>query len=171
MTRYVAFLRGVSPLNAKMPELKRCFELAGFSEVKTVLSSGNVVFDSRSTSLSAIQNKAETAMTNHLGRSFYTIVRPQKALEEILALDPFIDFDVASDAKRVVTFLREPHKPTKRLPIELDGAHILKMTGREVFTAYIPNPRGPVFMTLIEKTFGVDVTTRTWQTVQKCAKA
>ena len=47
MPRYVAFLRGVSPMNAKMAELKRCFEHAGFEEVKTVLSSGNVVFTAR----------------------------------------------------------------------------------------------------------------------------
>jgi hypothetical protein len=30
--RYVALLRGVSPMNAKMPELARCFEAAGFSD-------------------------------------------------------------------------------------------------------------------------------------------
>jgi len=30
-------------MNAKMPQLKSCFEAAGFTEVKTVLSSGNVV--------------------------------------------------------------------------------------------------------------------------------
>jgi hypothetical protein len=29
------------------------------------------------------------------------------------------------------------------------------------FTAYVPSPRGAVFMTLIEKTFGTNVTTRT----------
>jgi hypothetical protein len=34
----------------------------------------------------------------------------------------------------------------------------------------VPGPRGPVFMTLIEKTFGKDVTTRTWDTVAKAAK-
>ena len=48
---------------------------------------------------------------------------------------------------------------------------ILASTGREVFTAYVPSPRGPVFMTLIEKTFGSEVTTRTWDTVRKCATA
>jgi Uncharacterized protein conserved in bacteria len=47
MARHVAFLRGVSPINAKMPQLKRCFESAGFANVKTVRSSGNVVFDTR----------------------------------------------------------------------------------------------------------------------------
>jgi uncharacterized protein (DUF1697 family) len=43
--RYAAFLRAVSPMNAKMPELRRAFEAAGFSDVKTVLSSGNVVWE------------------------------------------------------------------------------------------------------------------------------
>ena len=41
----------------------------------------------------------------------------------------------------------------------------------EVFTAYVPSPRGAVFMRLIEKTFDTNVTTRTWDTVKKCASA
>jgi uncharacterized protein (DUF1697 family) len=51
MPRYVAFLRGVSPMNAKMPELKKCFESAGFTDVKTLLSSGNVVFSTTTESV------------------------------------------------------------------------------------------------------------------------
>jgi len=58
-----------------------------------------------------------------------------------------------------------------RLPIELDGARILLMKGREVFSVYVPTPKGPVFMGLIEKTFGKAVTTRTWDTVARVAKA
>ncbi len=38
-----------------------------------------------------------------------------------------------------------------------------------MFSAYLPSPKGPVFMTLIEKTFGKEVTTRTWDTVRKLA--
>ncbi|HEX5123431.1 MAG TPA: hypothetical protein VFV97_09295 [Rhodanobacteraceae bacterium] len=45
------------------------------------------------------------------------------------------------------------------------------MNRGEVFSPYLPNPRGPVFMTLIEKTFGAGVTTRTRDTVRKCAAA
>ena len=51
------------------------------------------------------------------------------------------------------------------------GARILAMKGHEVFTAYTPSPRGPVFMTLIERTFGKDVTTRTWDTIAKVVRA
>jgi uncharacterized protein (DUF1697 family) len=171
MPRYAAFLRGVSPLNAKMPELQRCFDAAGFSGVRTVLGSGNVVFDARAASVTTLQARAEAAMTKHLGRSFYAIVRPTQALRTMVDADPFARFDVAPGAKRVVTFLREPPAREPALPIEHDGARILVVQGCEVFTAYLPSPRGPVFMSLIEKAFGTDLTTRTWDTVRKCAAA
>jgi len=170
MERYAAFLRGVSPMNAKMPELKKAFEAAGFADVKTVLSSGNVLFGARASKEATLARKAEEAMKKHLGHSFPAIVRSVEALREILAGDPYEDFRLPRDAKRVVTFLRERRGKKLDLPIELDGARILSVRGAEVFSAYVPGPRGPVFMTLIEKTFGKDVTTRTWDTVRKVAK-
>ena len=171
MPRYVAFLRGVSPMNAKMPELKCCFERAGFTNVKTVLSSGNVVFDARAASEATLERKAEAAMAKQLGRAFYTIVRPVETLCELLNADPYASFRLPGSAKRVVTFLREAPGKSVSLPPEVDGARILAMKGREILTAYVPSPRGPVFMTLIEKAFGKNVTTRTWDTINKCAKA
>jgi uncharacterized protein (DUF1697 family) len=171
MPRYLAFLRGVSPMNAKMPELKRSFESAGFTAVKTVLASGNVAFNARIASEAALERRIEAAMAEHLDRTFYTIVRPTDALRALIAADPYAVFNLPTNAKRVVTFLRDPPAANLSLPIELDGAGILAAHGREVVSAYVPNLRGPVFMTLIEKTFGTNVTTRTWDTVGKCAKA
>jgi uncharacterized protein (DUF1697 family) len=168
--RYAAFLRGVTPSNAKMPELRKCFEEAGFTDVKTVISSGNVVFSASGGTEASLERKAQAAMERRLGRTFLTIVRPLDALREILDSDPYRAFHLPSHAKRVVTFLREPSKTKLVLPIELDGARILCSRGREIFTAYVPSPRGPVFMTLIEKTCGAEVTTRTWDTVKKVAK-
>jgi len=170
MRRYAAFLRGVMPMNLKMPELKRAFEKAGFGEVRTVLGSGNVVFSAREASDSALERKAEAAMQEHLGRTFPTIIRSIEELEALLAADPFSKYRLPAAAKRIVTFLREaPATPPARLP-EQDGARILHLRGREAFSAYLPTPKGPVFMTLIEKTFGKDVTTRTWDTVKKVAR-
>ena len=171
MTRYVALLRGVSPMNAKMTELKHCFEQAGFTNVRTVLASGNVVFDARTRAAAPLERKAVAAMSKHLDRSFPTIVRSTAALQALLERDPFAAFRLPANAKRVVTFLRAPAKRRLELPLEMDGARILAVEGAEVFSAYVPSPRGPVFMTLIEKTFGKDVTTRTWDTVRKCANA
>jgi uncharacterized protein (DUF1697 family) len=157
-------------MNAKMPELKRCFEAAGFTEVKTFLSSGNVVFSARASSEASLERKAETAMKDRLGRPFLTIVRSLDALRAILASDPYEAFRLAPGAKRIVTFLRKRPEVKLALPIERDGARILSLEGSDVFSAYLPSPRGPVFMTLIEKTFGEEVTTRTWDTVKKVAR-
>ena len=171
MPRFVAFLRGVSPMNAKMPELKRCFECAGFTGVRTVLSSGNVVFDSPPSSLDALERKAEAAMQEVLGRSFYTVVRSSVYLRDLLASKPFAAHAIALDAKCVVSFVREQRKPKLSLPLSEGQATVLCMVGCEVFTAYVATDQGPVFMKLIAAAFGADVTTRTWDTVSKCAFA
>ncbi len=124
MPRFVALLRGVSPLNASMPALKRCFERAGFEGVKT-----------------------------------------------LLATDPFAPFAFPPQAKRVVSFLRDARPPRLPLPLTEGFATVACQHGLHVFTAYIPGDEGPVFMKLIERAFGTDVTTRTWDTVSKCAVA
>jgi uncharacterized protein (DUF1697 family) len=108
-------------------------------------------------------------MAKALGRTFYTIVRPANALRRLLESDPFRAFRLPPNAKRVVTFMRKARPSKPSLPVELDGARILAVKGTEAFTVYVPSPRGPVFMSLIEKTFGRDVTTRTWDTIRKCA--
>jgi uncharacterized protein (DUF1697 family) len=167
--RYAAFLRGVSPMNLKMPDLKRAMEAAGFRNVKTVLSSGNVVFDAPTGPTAVLEREAEAAMRRVLGRAFPTIVRSSEALQQLIAADPFRAFRMAPGAKRVVTFLRRPPEPAPELPVSRDGAHVLGLRGAEAFSAYVRSPRGPVFMTLIERTLGKHVTTRTWDTVRKVA--
>lgn len=70
MPCHVAYLRGVSPMNAKMAELIRSFEGEGFSDVKTMLSSGNVVFNARAQSenwLGYIRNRFNSVYGATLG--------------------------------------------------------------------------------------------------------
>ena len=123
MPRYVAFLRGVSPLNVTMAELRRCFAEAGFADVKTLLSSGNVAFTPKSGTEASLER------------------------------------------------FRTPPADDLTLPAELDGVKIHRVVGREAFTTYLPSLKGPVFMALLERTFGKTITTRTYETVRKCAEA
>lgn len=166
----MAFLRGVSPLNAKMPALKRAFELAGFEDVKTLLTSGNVVFSARVGSERNLARKAETAMAKHLGSSFVTFIRSVDSLRLLLQTSPYAAHRPKPRAKRVVTFLHEAPKPAPALPLELPGIRILCIQGREVFSDYDGETRGPALMQLLQKTFGKSITTRTWQTVEKAAR-
>ena len=171
MPRYAAFLRGVMPTNAKMPDLKRAFEAAGFTDVKTVLGSGNVVFTAGNAGVARLQAEAEAAMEAGLGRSFLTIVRPVSGLRTLLESNPYEGFDVPPDAKRIVTFLRDEPSRGLLLPIEQDRAYIYAVRGGVAFSAYVKNPKGPEFMTLLEKAFGKAQTTRTWQTLERIVTA
>lgn len=171
MERYVAFLRGVSPINCKMPELKQCFEAAGFGDVKTLLSSGNVAFSARAEIVPILEKAADSAMERHLGKTFQTIVSPSSFFQLLVERAPFSEFNLPANAKPVVTFLRQPYEEALILPKEQAQASTLKLERTEVFSAYVPNEKGPVFMALLEKTFRREITTRTLETVRKCAAA
>jgi uncharacterized protein (DUF1697 family) len=109
-------------------------------------------------------------MRERLAQSFLTIVRPVELLRELLESDPYAKHRPSPGAKRIITFLREEPATPLSLPIERDGARILGVRGRQVFGDYLPTPKGPVFMTLIERMFGKEVTTRTWDTVSRVAQ-
>lgn len=169
MPRYIALLRGVSPMNARMPALKACFEAAGFSNVRTLLSSGNVAFDAQASSLSMLERRAEEAMQSGLGRSFVTIVRPQAALQALVASEPFAAFALSPSSKPLVLFLRKPAELDLDLPIHRGDASILAFNGTEALCTYVPGPDASGFMSLLQRTFGKTITTRTLNTVRKCA--
>jgi uncharacterized protein (DUF1697 family) len=72
MRRYAALLRGVSPANARMDDLRRAFEAAGFGDVRTVLSSGNVLFGARPAPLRALERTFGQGITT---RTWDTVAR------------------------------------------------------------------------------------------------
>ena len=158
-------------MNCSMPELKKALEKAGFTDVKTVISSGNAVFSSRAASEKALEAKCEDATEKYLKRRFMTIVRPIDDLQALLDRDPFASFTLPAKAKRNVTFLRSLPKEAPKLPVIMKGGQILALHGREGFLYYVPGEADVSFMTTIEKTFGKDVTTRTWDTVGRIVKA
>lgn len=170
MTRYAAFLRGVYPSNLKMPGLKRAFAAAGFEDVKTVAVSGNVLFDARTGPVAALERRAEASLQKLFGRTWFTIVRPVEELRTLVATDPYAGFPLPPAAKRIVMFMRAAPRPAPKLPVEQDGARILCLRGRDAFGAYVRTPKGPVFMVLIERTLGTEVTTRTWDSVVRVAR-
>ncbi|MEZ4230549.1 MAG: DUF1697 domain-containing protein [Polyangiaceae bacterium] len=167
--RYAAFLRGVSPMNVKLPELRRALEGAGFADVRTVLTSGNVVFSAPKGSNLALAQELEAAMSAGLDRSFPTIVRSLSALQRLLRSDPFAEWDLDRGERCTVTFLRIAPRKRIELPLEHKGVRILQRKGLEVFCCYREGAE-TAFIPFIEKTFGKNLTTRTWQTLEKVAR-
>src|SRR6187551_1759789 len=76
--RYVALLRGINVGGHRMirkDELQAIFEGCGFSDVKTVLASGNVVFSSDLVDEAVLQERIETALHDALGYTVNVMVR------------------------------------------------------------------------------------------------
>lgn len=84
--RYVAFLRGIMPMNPNMrgEKLREVFESLGFTKVATVIASGNVIFDSPSKSVTALEKKIESALPEKLGFTSTTIIRSQEEIEKLM---------------------------------------------------------------------------------------
>jgi uncharacterized protein (DUF1697 family) len=111
MARHAAFLRGVNlgrNRKAGSAELRACFEEAGFDEVQTFRTSGNVVFDAaRAPSAATI----EKALAKALGFDVTVFLRSAKQIEAIVSKEPFAPKLVErSKGKLQVSFL--PRKPS-----------------------------------------------------------
>ena len=91
MTRYVALLRGINVggINIKMVDLARVFTELGFERVKTVLASGNVLFDSTSADVPALKKAIETALNREFGYEAWVFVLDTAALQAIVDGYPF----------------------------------------------------------------------------------
>ena len=93
MTSYVAMLRAVNVGGTgKLPmsELKAMCEAAGFTDVRTYIASGNVVFGSRLAE-PAVKKKLEQALHEHAGKPVGVIVRTSIEMAQVLASNPFPD--------------------------------------------------------------------------------
>lgn len=90
MTRYAAFLRGVNVggVNLKMAEVAAALGDAGFTDVRTILASGNVLLESAS-AVDAVRKKAETALRDSFGYDAWVLVYELDAVRSIADAYPF----------------------------------------------------------------------------------
>jgi uncharacterized protein (DUF1697 family) len=101
--RFVVLLRGVNVggINIKMAELRTVLEDAGFTDVKTVLASGNVLLTSRSTTPGTVKKSIENALSTAFGYEAWVIVLDPAVLADIVDKYPF-DASVAEKQPYVV---------------------------------------------------------------------
>jgi uncharacterized protein (DUF1697 family) len=90
VTRYAAFLRGVNVggVNLKMAAVADALTTAGFTSVKTVLASGNVLLDSKS-SVTAVRTKAEAALRETFGYDAWVLAYDLDTVAAISKAYPF----------------------------------------------------------------------------------
>ena len=174
--RYVALLRGIGPSHPNMrnEKFRSLFQSLGFENVQTVITTGNVLFDSPSRAVRALETTIEQGIENRLGFTSTTIIRSHRELERLVTDEPFGDLEDTPTARLNVTFLKKKQKTDVSFPFvaeERKGYSVLGMTDREVFSVVdLTGASTPDVMLWMEKQFGKEITTRTWKTVGRILK-
>ncbi|MCV7280307.1 DUF1697 domain-containing protein [Mycolicibacterium flavescens] len=168
MTRYAVLLRGVNVggVNLKMAEVASTFESAGFTGVRTILASGNVLLDSRKDT-AAVRDTAQKALRETFGYDAWVLVYP---LDVVAAISAAFPFEREVDGHHsYVTFVSD-EQVLDELAALPEGAHEKIARGDGVI--YWQVPRSATLATTIGKTMGKKryksaTTTRNLRTVDK----
>jgi uncharacterized protein (DUF1697 family) len=177
--RYIALLRGINsgrnPVT-KMTDLKAAFEKSGFRNVKTLLASGNVIFDADRTNEAALIKKLEPILSKALGFNVSVLVRTSDDLERLVKAKPYKGVTLTEYSRPNVTFLKQVPDATavRSLGKGGKGYSITAVVDRAICTVIDLSGESttPDLMRVLEKTFGKEqCTTRTWNTVERLVKA
>jgi uncharacterized protein (DUF1697 family) len=174
VTRYVAFLRGINVggVNLKMAAVAEALTGAGFTPVKTVLASGNVLLESRS-SVKAVRTKAEAALRETFGYDAWVLAYD---LETVAAISEAFPFEREVEGHHsYVTFVTDADVLDELAELAGDaGPDELIERGDGV--VYWQVPKTGTLDTTIGKTMGKkryksSTTTRNLRTVERVLKA
>jgi uncharacterized protein (DUF1697 family) len=174
MVAYAAFLRGINvggrkPM--KMEELRKAFASLGFEVVRTVLASGNVLFESPETDRYLLEQRIDEGLKNTFGYKMGVILRTLPEIRDLVDSDPFEGITVTLQTRLYVTFLTDGSKGGLKLPYESPEGdlRILGVSAGVVCSAVtLSAKRGTTdLMRILEKEFGSAVTTRNWNTIIK----
>jgi uncharacterized protein (DUF1697 family) len=173
MTRYAALLRGVNVggVNLKMADVAAAFSDAGFTNVRTILASGNALFDSKS-GVDAVRAKAEGALRKTFGYDAWVLAYPLDTVRAISDAFPF-EREVA-DYQSYVTFVSDPDILDELTELA-KGAGPDESIERGVGVVYWQVPKGRTLDTTMGSTMGKKryksaTTTRNLRTVDKLLK-
>ncbi|OBJ04716.1 pyridoxamine 5-phosphate oxidase [Mycobacterium sp. 1482292.6] len=90
MTKYAAFLRGVNVggVNLKMAEVATALTDAGFTQVRTILATGNVLLESTA-GVSSVRKKAEAALRDRFGYDAWVLAYDVDTVRALVDAFPF----------------------------------------------------------------------------------
>lgn len=174
MPTYAALLRGINlgGRTIKMDALRYVLETCGFQNVRTVLASGNVVFDSQSNAPEKLRGEIKAAIKGTFGFDVHVILRSSKEIQALIDSEPFKNANVRPGTRLFITFLSEPPAPRLKAPhrLLLSKTGVLAVTKGHIVSVLAAKDSTPDHMDVLSKKFGAHITTRNWNTIQKIAK-
>jgi len=176
VTVQIALLRAVNVGGRSLPmaELRAGAAELGLAQVRSVLQSGNLVFESPSLAGAELEAALEAKVKERFGLAADVLVRNAAEWETILAANPFAEAAESDPAHLAVMSLKGAPAPAavERLSAAIAGRETLRSHGRELYIVY-PDGIGTSKLSgaVIERALSLRGTARNWNTALKLAAA
>ncbi|NEX93378.1 DUF1697 domain-containing protein [Caulobacter sp. 17J65-9] len=174
MKSWIALLRGVNVgghRKAPAAELRVLLAEMGFSEPRSLLASGNLVFGAEGATAGELERRLEAGFAERMGLETDVMVRSPEDWDAAIAANPFRAEAEKEPSRTFVLALKSA--PTAAQIAALKAAvagwpEQVEVVGREAFLVY-PNGAGTSKLTnaLIDRKLGTRGTARNWNTTLK----
>jgi uncharacterized protein (DUF1697 family) len=176
MSIIISLLRGINVggnKKIKMADLRDLYTALGFKTVKTLLQSGNAVFETDITELPQIKQTIEDGIQATFGFDVQIILRTPTELKTIVANAPFTDEQLNDPAKISIVYMDviPEDEAVDDLRDSNTGNEEIYAKGHELYIFYA-NGKGKSKLnnTRIERKLKVTATARNWNTTNKILK-
>jgi uncharacterized protein (DUF1697 family) len=170
--KYIALLRGINVGGSgiiKMADLKKAVEKSGFTNVRTYIQSGNIIFESDETGEDRIAFRLEDVLSKNFNISSRVIIRTGEQLKKILLEVP-ADWKTRNDLRCYIGFIRGPLSAQDVIrEVELkEGVDFVKAGDGVVYMSTVLSGITKSGLTkLIAKKVYKEITIRNYTTAQK----
>jgi uncharacterized protein (DUF1697 family) len=175
MPVHIALLRGINVGGRNivaMADLRQLMDTLGFTSARSLLQSGNLVFQGDRRTTATVEHLLEVETEKRLGVSVDYFVRTAAEWEVIVARNPFPDEARRDPSHLVVMLLKDAPaaKDVKALQAAIQGPEIVRADGKQLYAVYPAGiGKSKLTNTLIEKKLCARATARNWNTVVKLA--
>ena len=175
MSATIALLRAINVGgHGKVPmsDLRMLFTALGFADVRTLLQTGNVVFESDGKSSAELEPMLETEAAKRLDLRTDFLVRTAEELAHVIDHNPFPDEAREDPGHLLVMFLKQAPETTAvgALRATVKGREVIHVEGNHAYITY-PDGIGASRLTntVVESRLATRGTGRNWNTVLKLA--
>lgn len=172
MTTQIALLRAVNVgghAKVTMEELRQVLDRLGMQNPRTLLQTGNLVFESPSAAGPELEQLLESETERRLGLRTDILVRALNEMAALVAGNPFAQEAEEDPSHLLVVFLKtRPPEGAAQALDALPGPERVRQWDRHLFATYPAGiGRSPLTMSYLERKLGTRGTARNWNTVLK----